>query len=645
MAELKPVSAEDLLKMSFIGDLKSCKNRLVFIKADMDLKKKYVRDLMEYRIQDGSVRQLTSRGNIGSWLFKDENSIYFFENRKEEDTEKPQSVLMELPLDGGEALEQAVLDLDHASVQAVLENGTLVLTSSWKKQGERFEEDPDYQVIDESAWYFNGQGFVNGLRTGIDLYSPSDGSLKTRISNDYDVSQVSVFGNRIFFTGQKLETLRTDKEGLFEVDPESGNIREIIPEGKLRLDAIRACIDGIYIVGSECSRYGLNENPWIYLLNPESGKYDGVLGWGENVGNTVGTDCAPVGGNAVLLDEAALLFVSTIVDHCNLYSFDGSVLHERFEFNGSINSFALANGNALYFIGSDVDGLPQLYSADEKEAKCLTGFNSFLKDHYIARTYPVMYKNFENSDQMGWVLYPKDFDENKKYPGILDIHGGPKTVYGRVFYHEMQVWASEGYFVFFCNPFGADGQGNAYADLRGKYGTDDFTDLMKFTDAVLEAVPQIDPDRLSVTGGSYGGFMTNWIIGHTDRFKAAASQRSISNWTSFYGTSDIGPEFTVDQQAAGMDHPDRLWERSPISSADKVTTPTLFIHSDEDYRCPLEQGMQMVQALFQKKVPTRMCLFHGENHDLSRTGQPKHRLRRLNEITAWMKQYNPVNEN
>lgn len=138
----------------------------------------------------------------------------------------------------------------------------------------------------------------------------------------------------------------------------------------------------------------------------------------------------------------------------------------------------------------------------------------------------------------GWVLLPKDFDPSKSYPAVLDIHGGPKTVYGPVFYHEMQLWANRGYFVFFCNPIGSDGRGNRFADIRGHYGETDYRNLMDFTDAVLARYPQIDRKRLAVTGGSYGGFMTNWIIGHTDRFACAASQRSISNWLSFYGVSD-----------------------------------------------------------------------------------------------------------
>ena len=208
----------------------------------------------------------------------------------------------------------------------------------------------------------------------------------------------------------------------------------------------------------------------------------------------------------------------------------------------------------------------------------------------------------------------------------------------------MQVWASEGYFVMFTNIRGSDGRGDAFADIRGKYGEDDFVNLMDFVDEVLKQYPAIDETRLCETGGSYGGFMTNWIIGHTDRFCACASQRSISNWLSFTYLSDIGFYFGTDQNGTDDMIKDyqKLWEHSPLKYADNVKTPTLFIHSDQDYRCPMPEGMQMMQALAERGVDTRLVLFHGENHELSRSGKPSHRIRRLSEITGWFRKYTNV---
>ena len=205
----------------------------------------------------------------------------------------------------------------------------------------------------------------------------------------------------------------------------------------------------------------------------------------------------------------------------------------------------------------------------------------------------------------------------------------------------MQLWASEGYFVFFCNPRGGDGRGNEFADIRGKrYGVWDYNDLMEFTDHVLQSYPQIDPARVGMTGGSYGGFMANWIVGHTDRFAAVASQRSIANFISKCLTTDIGYYHNLCAvQSDPWNSPEEIWNRSPLKYADKCTTPTLFIQSDEDYRCWMADALQMFTALRMHGVPTRVCLFHGENHELSRNGKPKHRVRRLKEITRWFDRY------
>ena len=315
---------------------------------------------------------------------------------------------------------------------------------------------------------------------------------------------------------------------------------------------------------------------------------------------------------------------------------------------GSVESFAVSeNADYALVVGLYGGKLQELYTCDLASG-ALTQVSRFneaaLQDKYVADYHPLTIES-QGLSISGWVLLPRDYDSGKRYPAVLDIHGGPKTVYGPIFYHEMQVWANLGYFVFFCNPKGGDGRDNEFADIRGQYGHTDYQNLMDFTDAVLKAWPAIDEKRVCVTGGSYGGFMTNWIIGHTDRFVCAATQRSISNWLGFHGTSDIGFYFAPDQCAGNpYDDPAKLWDLSPLKYARNVVTPTLFIHSDQDYRCPLPEGLQLFTALKEKGVPARMCLFHGENHELSRSGKPKHRVRRLEEITNWFEKYAKAEE-
>jgi dipeptidyl aminopeptidase/acylaminoacyl peptidase len=306
----------------------------------------------------------------------------------------------------------------------------------------------------------------------------------------------------------------------------------------------------------------------------------------------------------------------------------------------SVHFFDVADGR-IVFAGTTETSLCEIYELNLKTNKLtkLTSLNEeALKGKYVAKPHRINYTS--NGDKLhGWVLLPENFNAKKKYPAVLDVHGGPRTVYGTNFFHEMQVWAAKGFVVMFTNIRGSDGRDDEFADIRDQYGYVDFDQLMDFVDVVLEKYPNIDRKKLCETGGSYGGFMTNWIITHTDRFCCAASQRSISNWISMSYISDIGPYFGPDQCGGeglfGEKNIEKLWEHSPLKYAASCKTPTLLIHSDEDFRCPLPEGMQMMQALAMRNVETRMCIFKGENHELSRSGKPLHRLRRLQEITDW----------
>ena len=398
-------------------------------------------------------------------------------------------------------------------------------------------------------------------------------------------------------------------------------------------------MDKIFVQATDNAKHGMNENALIYLL--EDGEMTPWCSDDISWGSSVGSDCRLGGGKSLYSCEHGVAFITTerFNSVINTLTLAGKreILPMK---NGSVDCFDKGGDGVLYFIGMRDNKLQELYSYKNGVEEKLTSFNDAVYED-VSTVVPD-YFTYENDgvELDGWVLKPVDFDENKKYPAIFDIHGGPKTVFGDVIYHEMQVWANMGYFVFFTNPRGGDGRGNEFADIRGRYGKEDYSDLMKFTDVVLEKYPQIDKEKVGVTGGSYGGFMTNWIIGHTDRFAAAASQRSISNWVSMAYISDIGYYFAEDQVASTpWTDMNLMWEQSPLKYADKVVTPTLFIHSDEDYRCPIAEGWQMFSALKYHGIESRLCMFKGENHELSRGGKPLHRQRRLDEITDWFEKY------
>jgi dipeptidyl aminopeptidase/acylaminoacyl peptidase len=257
----------------------------------------------------------------------------------------------------------------------------------------------------------------------------------------------------------------------------------------------------------------------------------------------------------------------------------------------------------------------------------------------IAQSEPeeIWYSSFDGRKVQGWILKPPDFDPSKKYPMILEIHGGPHAAYGNVYTHEFQWMAAKGYVVLFTNPRGSTSYGQEFGNLiQYRYPGDDYKDLMAGVDEVLKR-GYVDPARLGVTGGSGGGLLTNWTITQTQRFKAAVSQRDIADWYGFWFTAD----FTLFQptwfKKAPWEDPEDFTARSPITHVAKVTTPLMLILGDQDYRTPPADGGEMMfRALKYRKIPTVMVRFPRETHELSRSGEPMHRVERLQHIVGWM---------
>ena len=241
----------------------------------------------------------------------------------------------------------------------------------------------------------------------------------------------------------------------------------------------------------------------------------------------------------------------------------------------------------------------------------------------------------------GWIMKPSGFKKGKKYPMAVEIHGGPRGVFGNALMHEHQVLAGRGYAVMYINPWGSGGYTEDFqAGLPGHYGEQDYADIMEAVDHCIKTYDWVDGERLACLGGSYGGYMTNWIVTHTTRFKAAVTMRSISNWVSFFGTSDIGWTFgRREMLGVPWENEEEFMAKSPIRYVKNVKTPTLILHSEEDYRCPMEQGEQFFTALKYLGVPTEFVRFPGENHELSRSGKPKHREARLEHILRWFEKY------
>ncbi|MDI6601732.1 MAG: S9 family peptidase [Thermoanaerobacteraceae bacterium] len=660
---MEKIKLDDITKFKFLSDPKYSPDGeyAAFIVHRMDVEEnKYRSNIWVYDVGKDRYFQLTSFDEEGSFIWLDSDTILFPGYRNPKDKEKLENDedftrFYKISVHGGEAVEAFTVNKKVTDIKSV-DGETYVFTASFNLYKREFDglsdeekkdelkkrkEERDYQVIDEIPYWANGKGFVNKDRNRLYLYHSETGNI-TPITDEYtdvDMFNLSSDGSRLVFNARTYTNRMPITSDVYIYDLKSGELKKLNKDSNLVYGYVDFLDDNMVITsGSDMKRYGINENKKFYIFDLTTEERSLITpDLDMSLGNSVGSDSRYGHGKSFKVDNGCLYFISTERFNACLNKLDRSGKIERvIDGDGTVEAFDIKDGEIL-FIGFRNLMIGELYTFENGEERQITEFNEWLQNEKVLSKPERVEVETEPGVQIdGWVMKPADFDESKKYPAILDIHGGPKTVYGEIYFHEMQYWASEGYFVFFCNPRGSDGRGNEFSDIRGKYGTIDYEDIMKFTDYVLEKYTNIDPSRVGVTGGSYGGFMTNWIIGHTDRFRAAASQRSISNWISDFGTTDIGYYFNPDQVGGTpWDNAEKYWEHSPLKYADKVKTPTLFIHSDEDYRCWMGEGLQMFTALKYFGVEARLCLFHGENHELSRSGKPKHRIRRLKEITEW----------
>lgn len=661
---MENIKLEDFTRYKFLSGVKHSPDgkHVCFVVHGMDVEdNKYLSNLWMYDVEDKNYFKLTGFNKESNFIWQqDSKNILFSGMRNDKDKEKHEAgeeftQFYRININGGEAQEAFRVPINIGSIKEINENTYLIsavynsankdlnLLDEKEKADElkRKKEDKDYEIMDEIPFWSNGHGFTNKNRSRLYIFNTQTKALEALTDEYMDVGSYNLNSEKttVVFTGQTYENKALLKNTVYIYDIQSKKTIQLTPKDKISYEYVDFINpENIICTGNEGKRYGLNENERFYLININSKEQTLLTPDLEtSLWNSVGSDCRYGGSEDSMIDGEYMYFITTENDSSYINKIDiNGKIEKVTTCRGSVDGYTIKNRNII-FVGLRDMKLQELYSFDGLNELQITDFNQWvIENKKVVNPEKVTIETDPGVIIDGWVLKPVDFVEDKKYPAILDIHGGPKTVYGEVFFHEMQYWVNEGYFVFFCNPRGSDGRDNSFADIRGKYGTIDYDDLMKFTDAVLEKYKNIDENKLGVTGGSYGGFMTNWIIGHTDRFKAAASQRSISNWISMFGTSDIGYYFAEDQNGATpWNNQEKLWEHSPLKYADKVKTPTLFIHSEEDYRCWLVEGIQMFTALKYNGIEARMCLFKGENHELSRSGKPKHRIRRLREITEW----------
>jgi len=647
---MKNVVYNDLYQFNFLSDVVISPDgaHAVFTKSNAkEDKNGYVSELWLMDTATGAHKRLTTGGDERSAFWLD-NSTVAFSTGRDKNPDKKCATWFKIAIDGGEAEKYLEIEEKISSIKVLGEDKYLVV-SSQNCEGKPEEkpnqalEGRDLYVFDEIPFWFNGQGVKNKIRSTIMLYDAGTKEF-TRISPQYLSAggvQLSPDKKLIAYSGTEYTDVMPRESGLYLHNLETGETKTIVPQSDASVGSPYFMGDKLFYTATTFEFSG--RNPRYFIYDIATGETKQLPFCDASPHGGVGTDCTYGGGNGMKYAGGKLYFGHTVWGNAHLVRMDEEGNIEKVcTTPGTFTSFDIFGDTVLMTAMRGVD-LIEVWSLNlaTGEEKQLTHFNSeYMKEHIVVEPEYFTFTNSAGYELEGYVLKPAGYEPGKKYPGILEMHGGPKAVFGGIFHHEMQCFANQGYFVFFTNPRGSDGRGEEFANITENLGYIDFDDFMEFTDEVLKRYPDIDESKVGICGGSYGGFMCNWMIGHTDRFAAAASQRSISNYLTKSLCTDIGYSHNMAQLGTDPWHDfDTVWEHSPLKCAPNAKTPTLFIQADEDYRCWMSDAISMFTALKMNGVDSRIALFHGENHELSRSGKPHNRISRLTEIGDWFEKY------
>ena len=643
------VTPEDYFSFKFIGDphISPDGKVVVYVLTSIDQKKNRRESAIWVVPADGSAapRQLSAEGfssNSPRWS-PDGKTLAFLSARAPDFSsgEKPKSQIYLLSISGGgEATALTKLKNAVQSYQWSPEGSRIVVvSSSGPMDGVAIaDRKSDVRHYTHIRYKFNDTGWFDDQRPHLWVISVPDGEAKQITEgqdwNDTD-PQWSPDGTRIAFVSDRTGKAYDDSHNTdVWVIPAAGGTLTRISDHAFEDESPRWSPDGKQILFA--GQTANHQFPKLYVADASGGA----------ASQLAVKDLDLIPADLHWPAPGSVLFTAGVKGETHIFRADPAARTFRAVTSGSrdIHAFDVSKAtDKMVYLANDFQHLDDLYvsNLDGSGERQLTHVNGGLWTQLdLQPVERLAYKSTDGWPIEGFFVKPLGWQAGKKYPLVLVIHGGPEGMFGVDWYHEFQVYAAKGWAVFFCNPRGSTGYGEKFE--RGEinnWGGMDYQDIMAGVDAALKQYPWVDATDLGVTGGSYGGYMTNWIVSHTNRFKAAVTLRSLSNFISDDGTRDGAYGHEEYFKGIIFDDFDQYWDASPLKYARNVRTPTLVLHSDNDFRVPIEQGEQWFRALQHYGVPSEIVFFPRENHNLTRTGEPKHIVESLNWQLYWFERY------
>ncbi len=647
----RKVKIEDLRRFVFVSDPQVSPNggRVAFVHTTIDYPNDgYVKHIWVWERESGEAAQFThgpGSDNNPRWS-PDGGQLLFVSSKRQLEKKSPQ--LWVIPSFGGEA--RLVADIEDAGVSnpAWAPDSRRILFTARVWEGEK--PDSDVRIVRRLNFRLNGVGLYPGKR--VHLFTVRVGGKPKQLTKgEFDVNAAawSPDGKTIGLVTNSAEDADISFIRDIYAMPAKGGEWSRLTRGEHLISGLSWSPSGeeIAYLGHDLHAItATNTDVWVM---PAGGgePVNLTASFDRSIGRGVGSDLrvsTPDPGAAWSPEGGCLYFLAGTVPTTNVYRVDRRTADvERLTEDRNIEGFSLsADASVMAYNAMDATHPAEIWFRDEGGERRVTKFNDgLLRRLSLSAPEHLTFRNGQGTEVDAWVMRPPDFQDGEKYPTVLQIHGGPMSIYGDTIYHEFQVLAANGYNVIYTNPRGSGGYGEDYAAvLQGQFGTVDYEDIMGFVDDALGRFDFIDPERIGVTGGSYGGYLTNWIVTQTDRFRAAVSCRSTCNRLSHHGYSDMGYRHG---ESGNMGYPwrdeEKLMRQSPIRYVFNVKTPTLLIHSENDLRCPMGQAEEFFVALKELGVDTELVRFPDENLELSRSGKPKHREERLQHILRWFDRY------